>query len=331
MFAKTDEHVVDSVTAQDSVLADCHQKIEDAVHDMKTLDDSEDEATDDLGELDYDDDGTQDLDELEKLAEQSIAEAEAASQVSAPSPVSSSASQADKSMSSHQDSVAVSTTFDQADDQSDTDKSASQLNSSSSVDSTSPNGQAVSQTNSDQSLSDSGQTAQSQRQRQRRQMREAAEAGTFVTAFTAEVGGNKAKLTTANQYVAYKYYEKAWKAGVRLNPADKVPEKLRDGSNVNDMHDAMLALYRSTKEQLGIDLFSNQENKQFKLEALHMQADNNPSLKQALGWAEPEPTVPDMPFGQTKTVTTGVSNDTSKKPGGGNSGASNGPDDGLDF
>lgn len=330
-YDKTDEHVADSVTAQDSVLADCHRKIEDAVHDMKTLDDSEDEASDDLGELDYDDDGTQDLDELEKLAEQSIAEAEAASQVSEPSPVSSSASQADKSMSSHQDSVAVSTTVDQADDQFNTDKSVSQSNSSSSVDSTSPDGQAVSQTNSDQSVSDSGQTAQSQRQRQRRQMREAAEAGTFVTAFTAEVGGNKAKLTTANQYVAYKYYEKAWKAGVRLNPADKVPEKLRDGSNVNDMHDAMLALYRSTKEQLGIDLFSNQENKQFKLEALRMQADNNPSLKQALGWAEPESTVPNMPFGQTKTVTTGVSKNTNKKPGNDGTGNGKGPDDGLDF
>lgn len=345
-YDKTDEHVATSVTAQDEILAGCHKDIEDAVHNMKTLDESQDEDVDDLGELDYDDDGSQDLDDLEKLTEDSVAQAQADSHVStgentasqATSTTGSSAETPDSSVSStvsHQDPVANSAAPSQADDQVDPDQKTDQSTASQPASQNAPQGQAGSKVVHPASSETTGQTAQSQRQRQRRQMREAAEAGTFVTAFTAEVGGNKANLTTANQYVAYKYYEKAWKAGVRLNPADKVPEKLRDGSNVEAMHDAMLALYKSTKEQLGTDLFSIEENKQFKSEALHMQADNNPTLKMALGWAKPEVNVPNMPFGNTTETTNATVGTTNKKPKSGgednNNSSNHSNDDGLSF
>ena len=105
--------------------------------------------------------------------------------------------------------------------------------------------------------------------------------GFYNANFKSEVAGQSRDLKSANQYMAYKYYEKAEKLGVKFNAKDKLPELLNNGDK-QSLHDAFQVMIKETQSQLGdqVKLFEKQETKQFIVDGLNQQIAGNKQMQE---------------------------------------------------
>lgn len=233
---------------------------------------------------DYDfDDGSSDMDDLNKSVADSVA-ASQASQQNNQADVGSTSSQAPSTSDAKPKETVMSKIQDQMDSDLDHDsQSDSSVNSH--VD--------LSAESNDQNITTSYQRKRRSREAQENntttsmsqadvtKLKNEMSTGFYNANFKSEVAGQSRDLKSANQYMAYKYYEKAEKLGVKFNAKDKLPELLNNGDK-QSLHDAFQVMIKETQSQLGdqVKLFEKQETKQFIVDGLNQQIAGNKQMQE---------------------------------------------------